>query len=326
MSEPHPSDRHGTGAFAPPTIDGVGPSRVGLPAGDWATMLDFLDQRFPAQSRAVWAQRMSEGKVLDDTGQAITKHAPYRGHTRLFYYRDCTTDAATTAADAPILYQDEHLLVVDKPHGMAVVPSGRYLQQTLLVRLKRALNNDALVPIHRIDRDTAGLVMFSLQPHTRDAYHALFRARQVHKTYEAVAPWRADLPLPLTRFSRIGPGSHFLQQCELPGEANATTRVELVRNMGLLALYRLHPVSGYRHQLRVHMTALGIPIVGDGIYPDLTPQGSGDPARPLQLLARAIRFIDPVDGSARHFTSRRTLALALPPGPTDALSACAPES
>lgn len=324
MSEPRTPAPHSAGAFEPPTIDGVGPSRVGLPAGNWATMLDFLDQRFPAQTRAVWAQRMADRKVLDDRGQAIGVHDAYRGHTRLFYYRDCTATETTTAADAPIIYQDAHLLVIDKPHGMAVTPSGRYLQQTLLVRLKRALGNDALVPIHRIDRDTAGLVMFSVQACTRDAYHALFRERRVHKTYEAVAPWRADLPLPLTRASLIGQGSHFLQQRELPGEPNATTRIELIKTMGVLAWYRLHPVTGYRHQLRVHLAALGIPIVGDGIYPDLTPHGSSDPAHPLQLLARAITFTDPIDGSARHFTSRRTLALA--PVPSDRFSEYGPES
>lgn len=254
---------------------------------------------------------MRQGKVLDDAGQSISEQRPYHGHTRLYYYRDCATEPDPVADDAPILYRDPHLLVVDKPHGMPVVPSGRYLQQTLLVQLKRALGIDTLVPIHRIDRDTAGLVMFSVQPQTRDAYHALFRARRVHKTYEAVAPWRPELPLPLTRHTRIGEGAHFLQQCEMPGAPNATTRVELIRATGALALYRLYPLTGYRHQLRLHMAAMGIPIVGDGIYPQLMPQGSFDPARPLQLLARSIRFTDPLQGCEREFTSRRSLALAL---------------
>lgn len=293
----------------PPTIDGVGPSRVALPAGAWATMLDFLAERFPSQGRAEWLRRMRAGKVLDDDGQAVHERRPYRATGRLYYYRDCALEPAN-AMDAPVLFRSEHLLVVDKPHGMPVVPSGGYLQQSLLVRLKRTLGIDALVPIHRIDRDTAGLVMFSLQPATRDAFHALFRQRRVHKTYEAVAPWRADLALPLTRRSRIGPGTHFLQQCEQPGEPNAETRIERIASSDTLAHYRLHPVTGQRHQLRVHMAALGLPIVGDGIYPTLLPPGVVDPDRPLQLLARAIAFTDPVDGSTRQFTSRRRLAMA----------------
>lgn len=297
-----------TGTARPPTIDGVGPSRVALPAGDWPTMLDFLAARFPAQGRAEWVRRMRAGKVLDDAGLAVPEDLPYRASGRLYYYRDCAAEP-DNADDAPILFRNDHLLVVDKPHGMPVVPSGGYLQQSLLVRLRRTLGLDALAPIHRIDRDTAGLVMFSLQPATRDAFHALFRRRLVHKVYEAVAPWRADLALPLTRRSRIGPGAHFLQQCEQPGAANAETHIERLACWGALAHYRLHPRTGQRHQLRVHMAALGLPIVGDGIYPNLLPARAGDTRWPLQLLARAVAFTDPVDGSARQFTSQRTLAM-----------------
>jgi len=283
-------------------------------------MLDFLAERFAAQPRAEWARRMRAGKVRDEVGQPVHEQQAYLGHTRLYYYRDCPTETATVI-DAPILYRDAHLLVVDKPHGVPVVPSGRYLHNALLVRLRHETGIDTLTPIHRIDRDTAGLVMFSLQPATRDAYHALFRQRQVHKTYEAVAPWRADLALPMTRRSRIGPGPHFLQQSELPGEPNAITTLEQVRNLGGLALYRLHPVTGQRHQLRVHMASLGLPIVGDAIYPDLLPENAADPAQALQLLARSLRFTDPINGHLRQFTSQRSLALA---GDTD-INACAPD-
>lgn len=305
--------RHPPGGGRPPTIDGVGPSCVGLPSGTWATFLDFLSERFPDQGRAEWTRRMRAGKVLDEAGRALNEDRPYHGPGRLYYYRECPAEPAR-ALDAPVLFRDEHLLVIDKPHRMPVVPSGRYLQQSLLVRLKRELGMDTVAPIHRIDRDTAGLVMFSLQPHTRDAYHALFRQRQVHKTYEAVAPWPAELALPLTRRSRIGPGSHFLQQCEQPGEPNAETRIALHRRMDALALYRLYPVTGHRHQLRVHMAALGAAIAGDRIYPTLLPESDNDPELPLQLLARSIAFTDPLDGSPRQFTSRRTLALAPPIG------------
>ena len=293
----------------PPSRNGVGPSCVGLPAGDWATVLDFLVQRFPAQPRAIWQARMDQGLVLDGQGAPVGPNQPYMGHSRIFYYRDCEVETPIPF-EAIVLYRDDHLLVVDKPHFLPVAPSGRYLQETVLVRLKRALGLDDIVPIHRIDRDTAGLVMFSLQPRSRDAYHALFRMRQVEKTYEAVAPWRADLALPLTRQSRITEGTHFLQQCEAPGEPNTTTHIALLRRLGPLALYQLRPVTGHQHQLRVHMAALDIPIVGDGIYPVLTPQGTAVTGTPLQLLARAIRFTDPLSGQVREMRSQRSLALA----------------
>lgn len=293
----------------PPNREGVGPSRVGLPGGYWDTVLDFLVQRFPAQSRAIWQARMEQGLVLDDQGQPVSPAQPYQGHRRIFYYRDCDVETPIPF-EATVLYRDDHLLVVDKPHFLPVAPSGRYLQETVLVRLKRALGLDDIVPIHRIDRDTAGLVMFSLQPRSRDAYHALFRLRQVEKSYEAIAPWRVDLALPLTRQSRITQGTHFLQQCETPGEANTTTHVALLRRIGQLALYQLCPVTGHQHQLRVHMAALGIPIVGDGIYPELTPQATTTPDTPLQLLARTIRFTDPLTGKVMEFHSQRMLALA----------------
>ncbi len=304
-----------------PTRNGVGPSCVGLPGGDWDTVLDFLVQRFPGQPRATWQARMSQGLVLDEHGAPLGPNQAYLSHTRIFYYRDCAVETPIPF-EATVLYRDEHLLVVDKPHFLPVTPSGRYLQETVLVRLKRELGLDDIVPIHRIDRDTAGLVMFSLQPGSRDAYHALFRTRQVEKTYEAIAPWRADLRLPLMRQSRITQGAHFLQQRESPGEVNSTSHLALICRLeacqawgaesppGPLALYRLRPVTGHQHQLRVHMAALGIPIVGDGIYPLLTPEGTTNLNRPLQLLARAIRFIDPLTGQARELRSQRRLALA----------------
>ena len=178
------------------------------------------------------------------------------------------------------------------------------------MRLKRALGINTIVPIHRIDRDTAGLVLFSLQPSTRDHYQRLFREHRVHKTYEAIAHWRASLELPLMRSSRIGPSAHFMQQCELAGLANTRTHVDLVHRQGELGFYRLRPVSGHQHQLRVHMAALGIPILNDGIYPVLTPEGETDYSRPLQLLARSLEFTDPLSGEERHFSSSRVLEMA----------------
>ena len=294
------------GPRVPPTRDGVGASCVSLPGGPWATITEFLVQRFPAQSRAVWLQRMARGDVVDEHGIPVTAQRPYQGHTRVYYYRTLEHEPRIPFTEH-ILFQDEHLVVVDKPHFLPVLPSGSYLQETVLVRLKLRLRIDTLAPIHRIDRDTAGLVLFSVQPHTRNHYQALFRERRVHKTYEAIAPWRADLQFPVTRESRMQEAAHFMLQHEVPGVANSTTHIRLLETHGALARYELQPVTGHRHQLRVHMAALGLPIVGDGLYPLLTPEGQVDYARPLQLLARSLEFCDPLSGQQRRFDSRRSL-------------------
>ena len=294
---------------APPARWGVSPSCVVLPdqsAGPWITMADFLIQRFNGVPSSVWLQRLKEGDVIDDAGQFITPITPFEARRRLYYYRDVPQEPHIPF-DEVVLWQDDHLLVVDKPHFLPVMPSGKYLQETVLIRLKNKLGLPNLAPIHRIDRDTAGLVLFSVQPATRDAYHALFRKREVHKIYEAIAPWNPALPWPIRRESRIEESDHFFQQTEVPGEPNALTFIEPLQVMGDLARYQLKPVTGQRHQLRVHMAALGLPIVGDGIYPTLTPEGQIDFEHPLELLAKSIEFVDPLSGVPRHFTSHRQL-------------------
>jgi tRNA pseudouridine32 synthase/23S rRNA pseudouridine746 synthase len=290
----------------PPARNGIGPSCVGLPEGDWPTILDFLTQRFPAITPATWRERMAQGDVVDEFGVRVTPERPFQRHLRVYYYR-AVPQEPRIPFDEVILFQDEQLVVVDKPHFLPVVPSGHYLNETVLVRLKRRLQLDTLVPVHRIDRDTAGLVMFSVQPATRAQYHALFSQRSIHKTYEAIAPWRAGLALPLTRTSRMVEAGHFMLQHEVAGVPNAITHIEAVEISGLLARYRLQPVTGQRHQLRVHMAALGLPILGDGLYPTLTPEGQMDYEHPLQLLAKSVEFTDPVTGQQRQFESQRTL-------------------
>ena len=291
----------------PPTRHGVSPSCVVLPLGAWATVAEFLIQRFPGVPAPVWLQRLAMGDVVDDAGQPVTAHCAYTPLRRLYYYR-AVPGEPRIPFDEVVLWQDDHLLVVDKPHFLPVLPSGKYLQETVLTRLKIRLGLDALSPIHRIDRDTAGLVLFSVQPDTRDAYQALFRERQVHKTYQAIAPWNPDLPWPIRRETRIVQSAHFMQQMEVEGPTNTLTHIAPLEVQGNFARYKLKPVTGHRHQLRVHMAALGLPIVGDGIYPTLTPEGQVDYARPLQLLAKSIEFVDPLSGVLRRFESQRELA------------------
>jgi tRNA pseudouridine32 synthase/23S rRNA pseudouridine746 synthase len=267
---------------------------------------DFLVQRFPHISANTWQQRLRNGDVIDDAGHTLTVQSPFVPGLRLYYFREVPQEAKIPF-EAVILHQNAHLIVVDKPHFLPVMPSGPYLQETVLVRLKNQLGLPHLVPMHRIDRDTAGLVMFSINPATRDAFHALFRQHRVTKTYEAIAPWNPALPWPIRRVSRLGPAAHFMQQTERAGEPNAITDIEPLEVMGKLARYQLKPVTGQRHQLRVHMNALGLPILNDGIYPTLTPEGAADHARPLQLLAKRLAFIDPVTSQPCEFISERSL-------------------
>ena len=289
--------------------DGVGPSCVSLPAGPWATMLDFLVQRFPGIAAEVWQQRLLLGDVVDEQGARVTPDRVYQPDLHLYYYRSVPDEVPIPFEEA-VLFQDEHLVVADKPHFLPVTPSGGYLQQTLLVRLKRRLGLADLVPLHRIDRDTAGLVLFSVQPATRGIYQGLFRQHTLRKTYQATARWDPALPWPLRRETRIGDSAHFMQQQELPGLPNTSTLIEPLAVHGALARYQLQPITGHRHQLRVHMNALGLPILGDGIYPTLTPEGHTNPNLPLQLLAQALEFTDPLTGLVRRFESeRRLLAL-----------------
>ena len=286
---------------------GVGPSCVGLPAGPWRTITDFLVEHFPAISRETWLARMASGHVVDEFGVLVTPERAYPNHLRIYYYRDVPGEPVIPFLET-VLHQDEHLVVADKPHFLPVTPSGNYLQETLLVRLKNLLNIDTLVPIHRIDRETAGLVMFSVQPGERDAYGSLFRQHEVEKHYQAIAPWQPDIDFPLTRKSRIVQDQPFFRQREIEGAPNSETHIDLIEKIGDLARYALSPVTGKKHQLRVHMNAIGLPILNDRMYPPVAHTPDDDYATPLQLLAKSIAFVDPVTGQARQFHSQRTLS------------------
>ena len=293
-----------------PTRNGVGPSCVSLPAGPWSTVLDFLVDRMPDISREEWAERLAQQLVLNEAAEPVAATQPYTPHTKLYYYRHIANEPVLPDK-ASIVFEDDHLLVADKPHFMPVTPAGRYVQQSLLVQLKHLTGNDDLVPLHRIDRETAGLVMFGKRPQDRDAYHALFRDKEMHKVYHAVAAFRPKLALPRVHSSRLVPGEPFFRTQEVPGEANSETRIRLLRVDGSRALYQLEPVSGKRHQLRVHMMALGLPLEGDLFYPTVLrgPDEDEDFSHPLQLLAHSVAFTDPVTGQGREFHSALQLRL-----------------
>ena len=299
------------------------------------TIAHFLTQQFPAISAHEWSHRMAAGLVVDEHGVTVTPTRAFEAGLRIYYYRALETEPRIPF-DEVILFQDEQLVVVDKPHFLPVIPSGRYLQETLLVRLKRKLSIDTLVPIHRIDRGTAGVIVFSVQESTRGKYQQLFATRDVRKTYEAIATINRALRFPLTHASCLVQDEHFMRMKEIAGEANSQTHFEMIREITApganplaptpahahtlastlapsFALYRLRPITGRKHQLRVHCAALAIPIVNDPMYPTFLPEPARDApedfSKPLQLLARTVEFTDPITGAARAFTSGRQLEL-----------------
>ena len=315
-------------AWSPPMRDGVSPSRVAVSGGPWPTVLAFLQARLPAV--ADWPERLARGDVLTLEGRPLQAGEACQIGAVYWYWRQLPPEPRVPF-EIELLHQDEHLLAVDKPHFLAVSPSGRYLQETVTVRLKRLLGIDTLVPMHRLDRETAGVLLYIVKPEVRNAYQAVLRERQARKVYEALAPWPPNRPLPAELSSKLEerPGDAFMQMVEQPGEPNAHSRVELIERLGPpppgalheeeaarcteIARYRLHPHTGRRHQLRVHMQSLGVPILGDRIYPHHWPEPPADAPpdyrRPLQLLAREISFTDPLSGQLRRFVSRRQLRL-----------------
>ena len=298
----------------------IAPSTLRLPSGPWPTVFECLCAHFPATTRAQWAARFERGRVLDTEHKAISLHHPYRVGLTVHYFREVEDEPRIPFMES-LLHVDEHLVVADKPHFLPVTPAGRFVHETLLARLIERLANPDLVPLHRIDRGTAGLVLFSARRDSRSQYQALFRTGRVCKRYEAIAAPLPALQLPHRRQSRIVRGTPFFRMCEEQGEANAVTIVESMEWLDAArgaqrARYVLRPETGRKHQLRVHMAALGAPIDGDPLYPEL--DGSALPSarvagdwraspedysRPLQLLARALSFHDPFSGKLRHFES-----------------------
>ena len=293
--------------------EGVSASRVYLPAEkNCSTLLDFFVSSFPHIEADEWVARFAEGLVITPEGQVVSASDAYLPNTHLLYFRRLAREPEIPFEEH-ILFQDEHILVADKPHFLPVTPSGLYLHQTLLNRLKKKTGIQTLSPIHRIDRDTAGLVVFSINPGERAQYQNLFRDRVVQKIYEAIAPYSDELAqrLPLTYRSRLEESAHFLQMEEVAGEVNTDTYIELIEIMKPWAKYRLMPGSGKKHQLRCHLNALGVPIQYDQIYPVLTPYQEYDLdfLKPLQLLAKEICFKDPITGQERAFRSQKELGV-----------------
>jgi len=294
--------------------NGVGPSKVFVKNTEksYTYLIDFLVEKFPQIPKEEWAKRMDQGLVLDEEGIPQDSQAPCQENTFIYYYRSIEIEELIPFQEL-IIYEDDHLLISDKPHFLPVTPAGHYLQETLLVRLKNKTGIKDLTPIHRIDRETDGLVAFSKRAQDRNLYQVLFRERQIKKTYEAIAPYQEHLKdqFPIERISRIEESDIFIQMQEVPGEPNSDTVIQLLEVNKPWARYQLELGTGKKHQLRVHMNALGMPIKHDKIYPNIVPQPKmgKDFSEPLQLLAKRLSFRDPVTQLEHNFQSQFCLNL-----------------
>lgn len=296
--------------FTPPMINGVSASKVFLDANKaiTATVFEYLCQQFQHISADEWVQRFSDGLVYDASGEKLHIQSPYVANTHVFYYRFLAHEIHVPF-EHQIIFENEHLMVVDKPHFLTMSPTGQYVQETLLVRLKNQTQNEDLTPIHRLDRETAGVVLFSKRVETRGAYQQMFASREVQKSYHAIAAYRSELTFPMTTKLRMEKGQPFYTMQVIEGEANSETLIELLEHREQWAKYALKPHTGKQHQLRVHLNALNIPIKNDPFYPQVAHKADDDFNHPLQLLAKEIQFIDPVTQQSFHFCSARELTL-----------------
>ena len=287
------------------------PSRVSLPRTDkpYPAILEFLVQRFPSVGMALWEERILAGKVIDDAGVPITLETPYVPQKRLFYYREVLKEPLIPLPEK-ILFQNDELLVACKPPFLPVTPSGPYVNECLLNRLRRKTGNNSLVPLHRIDRETSGLVLFSKKEKTRGLYGRLFLNGVIEKTYEALSEvsactgekdWIVE--------NRIVDDDIWFRSKVVPGDVNARSRIKLVGYRGNKAHFLLNPLTGKKHQLRVHMSGLGFRIMHDRYYPELLDKQEDDLSKPLQLIARRLKFTDPISGGIMEFESDRRLLL-----------------
>ncbi|HCA5335679.1 TPA: pseudouridylate synthase [Acinetobacter baumannii] len=296
--------------FFPPMIDGVSASQVYLPPQTTAqTIYQFLCENFPHIKATEWQQRFQDGLIYAANGEKLTLNSPYIANTHIFYYRFLANEVHVPF-EHQILFENDDLLVVDKPHFLTISPTGQYVQETLLVRLKKQTGNEFLTPIHRLDRETAGVVLFCKRPQSRGIYQQLFADRQVNKIYHAIAPYKAELKFPQSLKLYLDKGTPFYtMQVIAHTKTNTETKIELIEHNHSWAKYCLTPTTGKQHQLRVHLNHLGIPIKNDPFYPIVQHKADDDFSQPLQLLAKQISFIDPPTKQEMFFNSQFELTL-----------------
>lgn len=275
-----------------------------MPAGAAAsTIVEFLVTHHPDED---WDGRIAAREIVDEHGRAVDHRSGYQPTRFVYFYREPAPEVPVPFGIG-VLHHADGLIVVDKPHFLATIPRGAHIRETVVVRLRRDLGLPDLVPVHRLDRMTAGVLLCTSEPRLRRPYQEMFERHRVRKTYEAIAPHVEDCVFPRVVRSRIRKVHGELTATEEAGEPNSETLIDVVERRGPLARYRLQPRTGRTHQLRLHLNSLGAPIVGDNFYPVHRRRDPHDFTDPLRLLARAIEFDDPVTGAARRFESRQAL-------------------
>lgn len=293
--------------------NGVAPSRVWCPPGPWSLLIEFLLERFPHVPRADLERRLGCGDIVAEDGQTLHLHSVYQPQRWLWYFREVAAEVAVPF-ELTILHEDHALIAVDKPHFLATTPGGQYLYETALTRVRQCFDDVQIAPLHRLDRETAGVLLFSRSIPYRGVYQQLFQQGAIYKCYEAIAPVTSTLALPFTQTSRIEPVPNKFVMQQVAGLPNSCTHIRLRQQWQdeqgqCWGHYALEPETGRKHQLRIHLSSLGIPIVNDKFYPVLqAPVAADDFSAPLQLLARRIAFTDPITGQRRQFDSQRRLA------------------
>jgi tRNA pseudouridine32 synthase/23S rRNA pseudouridine746 synthase len=285
------------------------PSIVTMPKAvmPYPSILAFLSRRFPAIPRETWETRIEKGKVLDEQGHRITLDSPYTPLARIFYFREVCAEPLIPFSEI-ILYRDDHILVACKPHFLPVTPGGKYVDECLLNRLRRNTGIEDLAPLHRIDRETAGLVLFSVNKKSRGIYGTLFMNGLVEKTYQALSACVPDQSEKSWNVeNRIERSVPWFRMQATPGAVNARSAIHLTGIKGMQARFILHPHTGKTHQLRIHMSGLGFGILNDRYYPELQDEREDDFTAPLQLVAKKLHFTDPLTGREREFSSEREL-------------------
>jgi tRNA pseudouridine32 synthase / 23S rRNA pseudouridine746 synthase len=297
------------------------PQRLGLDAA-WIRTPDFDSAHpFPWPTMGDWIDAklsefidvpafLAEKRFVYEDGTPAARNDPYRPHTFVWFHRDLS-DETFVPGHIHVIHCDERIVVIDKPAFLSTIPRGRHVQQSVVVRLRAELGLPELSPLHRLDRVTSGLLILATEKRWRGAYQTLFQRGEVGKTYRALAPLRPDLELPVTVRNHLAKHRGRMQVEVVPGApANAESLIERETVLNAeTAIYRLTPRTGRTHQLRMHMLGLGVPIIGDPLYPVMQGVSLHDFSTPLQLLASAIRFSDPVDGGVRQFDSVRSLPL-----------------
>ncbi len=260
-------------------------------------MVDFLVQRFPNISRGEWLDRIARGLVLTANRKPISVDQRFQPQLELLYYRDVHQEPKIPL-DLNIVFESDHCLVVNKPSFLPVNPGGQFIEETVVGRLVASGYSADLTAVHQLDRLTEGLVLLCKAPRHRDHYHRLFRDGAIEKRYEALSlrPPNGSKDAVIHHRSQLVRGEPSFRWREREGDSNSYSRIRFLEALDDVYRFELEPVTGKTHQLRVHMAAIGNPILNDPFYPHLKAKAPDQLDAPLKLKARFLSFEDPVDG------------------------------